>query len=138
MLLRSEGAAELELPMPWVGHKVCARSSRAGARLGEGDGENERIAPEPHRPLFPGRNGFRELKAGEAGESETPDTQHLGDVRLRENNPDDRKLTHSECPTPKAHLFLWQQRPTHCMVVKLQEMPAIGNTCNEPTSAGTK
>ena len=61
MLLRSEGAAELELPMPWVGTKVFARSSRAEARLGEGDGENDRDAPEPHYPLFPVKNGFREL-----------------------------------------------------------------------------
>ena len=61
MLLRSEGAAELELPMQWVRvtSKVCARSSRAGARLGEGDGENERGAPGATLPpVFPVKTGF--------------------------------------------------------------------------------
>ena len=52
MLLCSEGAAGLELPMPWVSGKFFGRSSRAGARLGEGDGKNERLAPERHYPLF--------------------------------------------------------------------------------------
>ena len=78
------------------------------------------------------------LKAGEAGESETPDTQHLGDVRSREKNLDDRKLTHSKCPPPKAHLSLWQRRPAHCMVVKLEEMPAMGMPEMKQKSVGTK
>ena len=52
MLLRSEAAAELELSMPWVRARVFVRSSRAGARLGEGDGKNDRDTPEPHYPLF--------------------------------------------------------------------------------------
>ena len=44
MLFRSEGAEKLELSMPWVSDKVYARSSRVEARLGKGDGKNEKRA----------------------------------------------------------------------------------------------